>query len=101
MKNMNTMKHLAQRIVNLYIHKALWSDAAAAAEFIQVCSQAEAARAHSNLNAHGKFILRFCNWCVTMSDRPLTDMMQDMDVFFEQECGTTGYAWEDHYVGSC
>ena len=96
MKNMNTMKHLARRIVNLYIHKALWSDAAAAKEFIQVCSQAEGARAHNNLNAHGKFILRFCNWCVTMGDRPLTDMMQGMDHFFERECDDAGYAWEMH-----
>ena len=94
MKNMNTMKHLAQRIVTFYIYKALWTDAAAAAEFIQLCSQAEGARAHSNLNAHGKFVLRFCNWCVSLGDHPLTYMMQNMDLFFEKE----NYLWEDHIL---
>ena len=92
MKNMNIMKHLAKRIVNLYMNKALVEKQDAIKNFVQVCSQAEGVRAHKNLNEHGKFILRFCKWCSDVGDRSLADMMNLMDDFFEKE----DYAWEDH-----
>jgi hypothetical protein len=91
MKDMNTMKHLAKRIVNFYINKALMNENETTSNFIQICSQAEGVRAHKNLNAHGKFILRFCKWCSDVGDRPLVEMMSLMDDFFEKE----NYTWED------
>jgi len=92
MKDMNTMKHLAKRIVDLYMNKALMDKTEAASNFIQICSQAEGACAHGNLNEHGRFISRFCKWCSNVGDRPILDMMSLMDDFFEQE----NYNWEDH-----
>ena len=89
---MNTMKHLAKRIVNLYMNKALMNEREATKDFIQICSQAEGVHAHKNLNAHGKFISRFCKWCSSVGGRSLIEMMSLMDDFFEKE----NYIWEDH-----
>jgi hypothetical protein len=96
MKNMNTMKHLAKRIVSLYMTKALVHKDIALRDFVQVCNQSEGVKGHKNLNEHGKFVSRFHNWWVGVADRPLSDMMALMDDFFEKE----NYNWEDLYVGS-
>jgi len=92
MKNMNTMKHLAKRIVGLYMDRALMHDNDAIKVFVQLCSQSEGVRAHKNLNEHGKFIARFCKWCSDVGDRPLVEMLSLMDDFFEAE----DYLWENH-----
>ena len=52
MKDMNTMKHLAKRIVNLYMNKALMDKTQALEELFNVCHQSEGACAHKNLNDH-------------------------------------------------
>jgi len=57
MKNMNTMKHLAKRIVTLYMNRALMEKDNALKDFIQVCSQSEGVKVYKNLDEHGKFIL--------------------------------------------
>ena len=91
MKDMNTMKHLAKRIANLYMHKALMDEHAALQHFVQVCSQSEDVKSYKKLDEHGKFIARFNNWWENVADCPVSDMMQLMDNFFETE----NYAWED------
>ena len=96
MKDMNTMKHLAKRIVNLYMNKALMEKDSALKDFVQVCSQSEGVKNYKKLDEHGKFIARFYNWWEGVADRPLSDMMALMDGFFEKECGDKGYTWEDH-----
>jgi len=96
MKDMNTMKHLAKRIVNLYMNKALMEKDSALKDFVQVCSQSEGVKGYKKLDEHGKFIARFYNWWEDVADRPLSDMMALMDDFFEKECGEKGYTWEDH-----
>ena len=96
MKDMNTMKHLAKRIVNLYMNKALMEKDNALKDFVQVCSQSEGVKGYKNLDEHGKFIARFYSWWEDVADRPLSDMMKLMDDFFERECGDKGYLWEDH-----
>ena len=96
MKDMNTMKHLAKRIVNLYVNKALMEKDSALKDFVQVCSQSEGVKGYKKLDEHGKFIARFYNWWEGVADRPLSDMMALMDDFFEKECGDKGYTWEDH-----
>jgi len=94
-KHMNVMKDLAQRIVNLYMHKALWSMDAATTEFIQMCNQSACASGYKHLNAHAKFVHRFHAWSTKHHDMCMQDM-QCMDDFFETECGDAGYLWEDH-----
>lgn len=96
MKDMNTMKHLAKRIVNFYLNKELVAKDAALKEFAQVCNQSEGVKGYKLLDEHAKFIARFYDWYVGVADRPLSDMMKLMDDFFEQECGEAGYTWEDH-----
>ena len=96
MKNMNTMKHLAKRIVNLYMNKALMEKDNALKDFVQVCSQSEGVKGYKKLDEHGKFIARFYGWWEGVADRPVSDMMALMDDFFETECGDAGYTWEDH-----
>ena len=96
MKNMNTMKHLAKRIVNLYVNRDLMEKDSALKDFVQVCSQSEGVKGYKLLDEHGKFIARFYNWWGDVADRPLSDMMALMDDFFEKECGDKGYTWEDH-----
>ncbi len=92
-KHMNVMKDLARRIVNLYLHKALWSMDAATTEFIQMCNQSASASGYKHLNAHAKFVHRFHAWSNKHHAACLQDM-QCMDNFFETECGDAGYAWE-------
>jgi len=94
MKDMNTMKLLAKRIVGLYMNRALMHENDAIRVFVQLCSQSEGVRAHKNLNEHGKFIARFCKWCSDVGDRPLIEMLSLMDDFFERE----DYAWENLYT---
>ena len=96
MKNMNTMKHLAQRIVNLYMTKALVDKNIALQDFVQVCNQSEGVKGHKNLNEHGKFVSRFHNWWVELEYMRASDILNQMDKFFEKE----NYYWEDLYVGS-
>ena len=92
-KHMNVMKDLARRIVNLYLHKALWSDQRAIAEFTCMCNQSASASGYVHLNAHAKFVHRFHAWSEQHKLACMSDM-QCMDNFFEQECGDAGYAWE-------
>jgi len=92
MKDMNTMKHLAKRIVNLYVNKALMEKDSALKDFVQVCSQSEGVKGYKKLDEHAKFIARFYGWYVGVADRPLSDMMALMDDFFEKE----NYTWEEH-----
>ena len=89
---MKNMKHLAKRIVNLYMYKALMQKDDALRDFVQVCSQSEGVKGYNKLDEHGKFIARFYNWWEHVADRPLSDMMQCMDHFFEHE----NYCWEEH-----
>lgn len=90
-KHMNVMKHLARRIVHLYIHRALMQHDVAIGAFVQVCSQSEGVQGYTHLNAHAKFIARFYAWWNKIADRPVSDMMDLMDDFFEKE----DYLWED------
>ena len=94
MKNMNTMKHLAQRIVNLYMHRALLIKEDALEELFQVCHQSEGAQAYKNLNVHGKFIKRFHNWWLSLEYKKASDILNQMDEFFEGE----DYLWENLYT---
>ena len=96
MKDMNTMKHLAKRIVNLYMNKALMDKTQALEELFNVCHQSEGAQAYKNLNDHGKFVKRFHNWWVGLEYMRASDILNQMDKFFENE----NYYWEDLYVGS-
>jgi len=89
---MKNMKHLARRIVNLYMYRALMNKEHAVKDFVQVCSQSEGVKGYKKLDEHGKFIARFNNWWEDVADRPLSDMMKLMDDFFERE----DYSWEDH-----
>jgi hypothetical protein len=93
-KKMNVMKDLARRIVNLYVHKALWSMPAATTEFVQMHNQSAGTAGYTHLNAHAKFVHRFHAWSTKHHDSCMQDL-QCMDDFFEQECGDAGYAWED------
>jgi len=90
---MNVMKDLARRIVNLYLHKALWSMDAATTEYMHMHNQSASAAGYKNLNAHAKFVHRFHAWSIKHHASCLQDM-QCMDNFFETECGDVGYAWE-------
>lgn len=92
-KHMNVMKDLARRIVNLYLHKSLWSDQMAIAEFTCMHNQSASASGYKHLNAHAKFVHRFHAWSIQHRDTCMQDM-QCMDNFFEKECGDAGYAWE-------
>lgn len=97
---MNVMKDLARRIVNLYIHKALWPVDVATTEFIQMCNQSAGTTGYKHLNAHARFVHRFHAWSTQHHAACMQDL-QCMDHFFERECGDAGYAWENHYVGPC
>ena len=91
MKDMNTMKHLAKRIVNLYMYKALMDKTESFDELFHVCHQSEGARGYKNPNVHGKFIARFNKWWTGLGGRKPSDLLKMMDDFFEQE----DYQWED------
>jgi hypothetical protein len=92
MKDMNTMKHLAKRIVKLYMNKALIDKTEAYEELFHVCHQSEGARGNKNLNEDGKFIARFNKWLVDLDNRKPSHLLEMMDDFFERE----DYRWEDH-----
>ena len=92
MKDMNTMKHLAKRIVKLYMNKALIDKTEAYEELFHVCHQSEGARGYKNLNEDGKFIARFNKWWVDSDNRKPSHLLKMMDDFFERE----DYRWEDH-----
>ena len=94
MKNMNTMKHLAQRIVNLYMNKALLIKEDALEELFQVCHQSEGVQAYKSLNDYGKFIKRFHNWWLSLEYKKASDILNQMDEFFEKE----DYVWENLYT---
>jgi|LauGreDrversion2_6_1035139.scaffolds.fasta_scaffold03077_2 hypothetical protein len=96
MKDMNTMKFLAKRIVNLYMNRALMGKTQALEELFNVCHQSEGAQAYKELNEHGKFVKRFHDWWIELEYKRASDILNDMDVFFEKE----DYYWEDLYVGS-
>ena len=94
-KHMNVMKDLARRIVNLYLHKALWSMDAATTEFMHMHNQSACASGYKHLNDHAKFVHRFHAWSTHNKSACIKDL-QCMDNFFETECGDAGYAWEMH-----
>ena len=94
---MNVMKDLARRIVNLYLHKALWSMDAATTEFMHMHNQSACASGYKHLNDHAKFVHRFHAWSTHNKSACIKDL-QCMDNFFETECGDAGYAWEMHVM---
>ena len=96
-KHMNVMKDLARRIVNLYLHKALWSMDAATTEFMHMHNQSACASGYKHLNDHAKFVHRFHAWSTHNKSACIKDL-QCMDNFFETECGYAGYAWEMHVM---
>ena len=90
------MKHLANRIVNLYMNKAFLVKEDALEELFHVCHQSEGAQAYKNLNEYGKFIKRFHTWWLSLEYKKASDILNQMDDFFERE----DYRWEDLYTAA-
>jgi hypothetical protein len=91
--NMNGMKFLAEKLVNLYIYHNFIKREDAITQFNHLCHQSEGAQAYKKPNSHAQFIKRFYSWFSKVQKaNPSWIVLDRMDAFFERE----DYYWEDH-----